>query len=85
MHADQGGTFFTLDVIKLKPLKEAKSYEDQIQNLIYNHGLKIDDFDRAKEILSSVNYYRLSAYGIGLKRCDDKERYVDGITLDTIF
>ena len=45
----------------------------------------IDDPDAAIKILSSVNYYRLSAYGIGLYRPDDKERFVDGITLNHVF
>ena len=39
----------------------------------------------AFEILKKVNYYRLSAYGIGLKQKDDKERYVDGISLEHIY
>ena len=40
---------------------------------------------RAKDILSRVNYYRLSAYGIGLQRKDDRERYLEGTTLDTVY
>lgn len=69
----------------MKELKNPKSYEDQVKHLISYHGLTIDDHDAAIVILSSVNYYRLSAYGIGLYRKDDKERFIDGISLNHLF
>lgn len=32
-----------------------------------------------------VNYYRLSGYGIGLKKKDDKEKYRDGLKLEDLY
>lgn len=68
-----------------RPVKEAKTYQEQVDNLINNHGLIISDRNRAIMILSNVSYYRLSAYGIGLKQADNYELYVPGITLDHIY
>lgn len=68
-----------------RPVKEAKTYQEQVDNLINNHGLIISDRNRAIMILSNVSYYRLSAYGIGLKQADNHELYVPGITLDHIY
>lgn len=41
--------------------------------------------DSALKILEKVNYYRLSAYGIGLKKDANSEEYRDDITLEHIF
>ena len=68
-----------------RKLKEAKTYQEQIDNLIENHGLIITDRAIAEDILSNVNYYRLSAFGIGLKQAVDKEKYQTGITLEHIY
>lgn len=68
--------------MKLKP---ALTFEKQISRLEIEHGLIIDDRCEALDILSRVNYYRLSAYGIGLKRRDDPEKYVDGISLSHLY
>ena len=65
----------------MEPLKPARNYEEQIDRLIQFHALEIEDRDAAAEILSRVNYYRLSAYGIGLTRKDDREKYQRGISL----
>ena len=69
----------------MKPLKTPLSYEDQITRLISEHALTIDDTRAATDILNRVNYYRLSAYGIGLKRSDDAEKYIPGITIQTLY
>ena len=66
-------------------LKKPLSYEDQLKRLKVDHNLKIDDDEAATGILKRVNYYRLSAYGLGLMRAGDKEKYRDGITLEHIF
>lgn len=57
-------------------LKKALSYDQQIERLIKDHNLKIEDKDRAIKILKTVNYYRLSGYGIGLKSKLNKEHYI---------
>lgn len=69
----------------LNPLKPALTYEQQIERLTTVHNLKIVDHDRAIEILSRVNYYRLSAYGIGLRKNDGSDQYKDGTTLFHLF
>lgn len=66
------------------PLKEPMTYKQQIEHLIVDHGLIITDPSKAEEILKCVNYYRLSAYGIGLI---DKstDRYREGISIEHLF
>ena len=69
----------------MEPLKQPKTFDQQIDHLVTNHGLTVDNLTRAKGILVRVNYYRLSAYGIGLYRAEDRERFTDGITLEHIY
>ena len=66
-------------------LKPALTYSQQIDRLKNVHSLSITDDDDALEILKKVNYYRLSAYGLGLYREDDKEKYIDGISLEYLY
>ena len=66
-------------------LKEALTLDEQIERLITIHKLVITDKSSAKDILKKVNYYRLSAYGIGLKNKNNPEEYIDGITLEHIY
>lgn len=65
-------------------LKPPRTLDEQVSRLQSEHGLIIEDVYKAKEILSRVNYYRLSAYGIGLKRSDAPERYRDGVSLEML-
>lgn len=69
----------------MQPLKPALTYAEQVNHLSDYHNLHIDDYKKAEEILSKVNYYRLSAYGLGLKQKADPEKYIDGITLQHIY
>ena len=62
-------------------LKKPLTYEEQLVRLREGHGLVIEDESEAIDILAQVNYYRLSAYGIGLKNREDPEKYRDGISL----
>ena len=66
-------------------LKKALTYEEQVQQLKEKHNLFIESDDNACSILSRVNYYRLSAYGIGLKMIDNLELYVKGTSIDTLY
>lgn len=66
-------------------LKPALTYDQQIDRLKNVHNLSISDDAAAFEILKKVNYYRLSAYGLGLSQKDDKEKYIDGISLEHIY
>lgn len=67
------------------PVKPARSYAEQAQRLIDAHGLTVEDPERAKRLLSTVNYYRLTTYGKHLRRADDPERFMDGVSLDTLY
>lgn len=66
-------------------LKPALSYKEQILKLKNDHNLTISDYIYAEEILKKVNYYRLSGYGIGLKKYDNKEHYKDNISIEDLF
>ena len=66
-------------------LKIPKCYKCQVRGLTDDHNLLISDKGSAMALLSSVNYYRLCAYGIGLKKTTNPEHYMDGITLDHIY
>lgn len=68
-----------------QPLKPALTYNQQIERLKVIHKLTISDDALALRILAQVNYYRLSTYGIGLKKASNPEEYRDDITLDHIF
>ena len=67
------------------PVKPARSYEEQAARLMDAHGLSIDDPRQARRILSTVNYYRLTTYGKHLRRADDPERFLPGVSLDTLY
>lgn len=69
----------------MENIKSALTYEEQINKLINDHNLEINDTTYAKNILKKVNYYRLSGYGIGLKKDDNKEHYIDNTTIEHIF
>ena len=49
-------------------LKPALTYDQQITKLVNDHHLKITNTKFAEKILMKINYYRLSGYGIGLKK-----------------
>ena len=70
---------------KAAPVKPARSVEEQLQRLSQLHGLTIEDDARAEEILKTVNYYRLTTYGKHLRRTDDPERFVDGVSLEALY
>ena len=70
---------------KHAPVKPARSYEEQMGRLASLHALQIGEEKRAREILSTVNYYRLTTYGKHLRREDDPERFVDGVSLETLY
>lgn len=63
------------------PLKPPQTFEQQIE-ILKERNLLIEDEAYAKMILARVNYYRLSAYGLGL-HIDDK--YKDGTRFETLY
>lgn len=66
------------------PLKAPMTYADQISRLQNAHGLIISDPVRAEEILRTVNYYRLSAYGIHLLD-RQTDRYAPGTDIEQLY
>ena len=67
------------------PVKPARSYDGQIERLTAAHGLTVHDHAKARRILSTVNYYRLTTYGKHLRRSDNPERFIPGVSLDTLY
>ena len=66
-------------------LKKALTYEQQVERLKEDHKLEIPSDTEAISILKRVNYYRLSAYGIGLKKTENVEEFVDGTSIITLY
>lgn len=69
----------------MQPLKKPMSYQEQLVNLQKKHGLIIVSPEEAIHILEKVNYYRLSAYGIGLKNPENSELYLPGVSLEHLY
>ena len=67
------------------PVKPARSYAEQAQRLMEVHNLEVGNVDRARHVLSTVNYYRLTTYGKHLRRQDDPELFTDGVSLDDLY
>lgn len=69
---------------EFQPLKKALTYDEQVQHLADSHGVSIPNRQAAVQILQSVNYYRLTGYGIGL---EDKSTglYKEGTTIETLY
>ena len=67
------------------PVKPARSYEEQARRLMDVHNLHVENADRARRILSTVNYYRLTTYGKHLRKTNDPELFEDGVTLDDLY
>lgn len=60
--------------------KPFKSYEEQIA-ILKSRGLIINDNENAKAILKKMNYYRLSAYSLTLRKNDV---FYPGVTIEDI-
>lgn len=67
------------------PVKPARSYAEQAQRLMEVHNLEVGNADRARHILSTVNYYRLTTYGKHLRRQNNAELFMDGVSLDDLY
>lgn len=65
----------------MEQLKPPSTYAEQIE-ILKERNLIVNDESFAKDVLSRVNYYRLSAYGLGLH---ENNQYKDGITFDRIY
>ena len=65
--------------------KPAKTYAKQIDILMNKHRLIVCDREFAKDTLSKVSYYRLSAYGLSLRNPDNNNLYREGTTFEQIY
>lgn len=63
-------------------LKEPKSFDEQIE-ILQSRGLIIADIDKAKFVLSNLNYYRFSAYLLHAK--NDDNTYKENTRFDEIY
>lgn len=63
-------------------LKPALTYQDQISRLL-SRGLIINDISYAEKALQFTNYYRLSAYSIGL--INENNQFRDGVTIEQLY
>ncbi|MCQ2794167.1 MAG: Abi family protein [Bacilli bacterium] len=66
-------------------LKDALTFEQQLDRLECFHKLTIPNRKNALKILQKVNYYRLTAYGAGLTKPDNKEEYRQGVSIKTLY
>lgn len=66
-------------------LKPALSYKSHVSRLKNYHKLEIKDIEKAQELFRTVNYYRLSVYGIGLKQKDNTELYLPGVSIEQLY
>ena len=62
-------------------LKEPKTFEQQI-DILEARGIRIEDRESAKRILSMINYYRLTAYELQFKL---ENIYIGDIKFDTLY
>lgn len=65
-----------------KPIKRYLKIEEQVEHL-KNEGMHIEDIEKAKKILSKVNYYHLSGYWYKLYNTDNK--FIEGVTFNKIY
>ena len=66
-------------------LKKPLDYSSQIKRLRDFHKLTIGDEKEALLILQSINYYRLSGYGIGLTEQNNHDEYRQGVSLRDLY
>jgi abortive infection bacteriophage resistance protein len=65
-------------------LKQPLPYDKQIQKLL-EHGLIINNHAFAEEILSQVNYYRLTGYGVQFRKKPNVSDFLPGTDIETLY
>ena len=65
-------------------LKIPMTFEEQIEKLKY-HGMVIEDEEKAKKLLSEINYYRFTGYALQFRRQADKSDYISELSFDKIY
>lgn len=64
-------------------LKKALTFDEQLEHLMYDKGLKVKNKDNALQILHHENYYRLSGYMVDF--LDDHDMFQSDITFEQIY
>ncbi len=64
--------------------KKALTFEEQLAQL-QTRGLKIDDHQNALNVISHINYYRLSAYWFPFRKRDETGQVSDNFIPGTSF
>ncbi|MGL5329162.1 MAG: Abi family protein [Peptostreptococcaceae bacterium] len=72
-----------MDKELVKPLKKAKTFDEQIDILI-DRKLIIEDREYAKNVLSRINYYRLSGYCRYFYKSDEEE-FIDNTKFEDVY
>ena len=67
----------------MKYEKPPKTVEEHIEVLIHR-GLNIPDFERAKQYLRNIGYYRLSGYMYHLQEKDGSHKFKDKVSFNDI-
>ena len=65
-------------------LKIPMTFEEQIEKLKY-HGMVIEDEEKAKKLLSEINYYRFTGYALQFRKQADKSDYISELSFDKIY
>ncbi len=66
---------------EIKRIKTPTTFEEQL-DILQARGMQVEDRQKALEVLSRINYYRLSAYMLTFKLEDNFE---DGVTFNRIY
>lgn len=67
----------------VKPLKKAKTFDEQI-DILLDRNLIIDNREYARNVLSRINYYRLSGYCRYFYK-SDKEEFIDETKFEDVY
>lgn len=62
-------------------LKPPRTFDKQIE-ILRSRNIIINDKERARKILSTVNYYKLTGYALHIK---NGQSYIKGYTIESIF
>lgn len=64
-------------------LKNALTFDEQLNHLIDDKGLKVESKRNALSLLKHENYYRLSGYMIDF--LDETDHFIEGVTFEKIY
>jgi len=65
-------------------LKQPISFDSQVTKLI-EHGMYVQDTEKAKRILSEINYYRFSGYLLQYRKSAENSDFIDGVDFDDAY